>query len=81
MDLRHRAGLNLDGDSRGRNTLTCQFTVYQVKLNADGTPAKLDIDFEQHCEGGVPAVYGQILLNAVPHATLARQKYGAGGQR
>lgn len=76
-------GLSLSGDGRGCNTLTGQYTVHQLKLDSGGNPLVLDISFEQHCEGGTPAAYGQVLLNAVPHDTLAktlrnaRQRYGA----
>lgn len=75
-------GLSLSGDGRGCNTLTGQFVVHQAEYDAAGAPIKLDISFEQHCEGGAPAAYGEVLLNAVPHATLARrlraarQRYG-----
>lgn len=66
-------GLNLSGDGRGCNTLSGSFTVHQAQFDAGGTPQVLDIDFEQHCEGGVPAAYGRFLLNAVPAAQLAPQ--------
>lgn len=75
-------GLSLSGDGRGCNTLTGRFVVNQAEYDAGGQPIKLDVDFEQHCEGGVPAAYGQVLLNAVPQATLAlklraaRQRHG-----
>lgn len=79
-------GLSLFGDGRGCNTLTGKFTVHQLKLDASGNPTKLDLSFEQHCEGGPAAAYGQVLLNAVPAATLAkqlraaRQRYASQGQ-
>lgn len=66
-------GLSLDGDGRGCNTLTGSFTVHQAQFDATGEPKTLDISFEQHCEGGTPAAYGEVLLNAVPYATLAKQ--------
>ena len=77
-----RPGLSLSGDGRGCNGLTGQFTVHQVQFDSGGIPTVLDLSFEQHCEGGAPAAYGQVLLNAAPHATLApqlraaRQRYG-----
>jgi hypothetical protein len=75
-------GLSLSGDGRGCNTLTGQFTVYQAQFDSSGNPEVLDVSFEQHCEGLPPAAYGQVLLNAVPHAILApmlraaRKQYG-----
>jgi hypothetical protein len=66
-------GLDLEGDGRGCNTLTGQFTVYQVQFDTAGNPTMADITFTQHCEGGSSASRGEFLLNAVPHAVLARQ--------
>lgn len=66
-------GLDLSGDGRGCNTLRGRFTVHQAKFDTRGEPKVLDITFEQHCEGGIPAAYGQLLLNAVPHDTLAKR--------
>jgi len=66
-------GLEMSGDGRGCNTLTGQFTVHQLQVDSSGNPQVLDLTFEQHCEGGAPAAYGQFLLNAVPHTTLAPQ--------
>lgn len=66
-------GLSLYGDGRGCNTLTGQFTVYQIEFDTAGNPKTADITFTQHCEGGPAASYGELLLNAVPHATVAKQ--------
>lgn len=76
-------GLSLYGDGRGCNTLTGNFTVHQATFDSSGNPQSLDLTFEQHCEGGAPAARGEVLLNAVPHATVAahvraaRLRYGA----
>jgi len=44
-------------------------------LNTDGTIARLAIDFEQHCEGAPPALYGSFRYNsfavAVPRLAVA----------
>lgn len=66
-------GLSVYGDGRGCNKLRGKFSVNQLKFDSAGKPTLLDITFEQHCEGAAPAAYGQVLLNAVPAATLARQ--------
>lgn len=66
-------GLNLSGDGRGCNLLTGKFIVYQAKFDTSGKPTQLEMDFEQRCEGSSAAAYGTVLLNAVPHTTLARQ--------
>lgn len=64
-------GLNLSGDGRACGPLTGRFTVHQLQYSTGGNPQVVDIDFEQHCQGGVPASYGRFLLNATPAAQLA----------
>jgi hypothetical protein len=71
------AGLDFYGDGRGCNTVIGQFTVYQAEFDAAGQPSKLDIAFEQHCEGGSPASRGEVLLNAVPQQTIAARLQAA----
>lgn len=53
-----RAGIDVSGDGRGCNTDAGRFLVSDFVLNTDGTIARLAIDFEQHCEGAPPALYG-----------------------
>ena len=53
-----RPGVDVGGDGRGCNTDTGRFLVTDFALNIDGTIARLAIDFEQHCEGAPPALYG-----------------------
>ena len=74
-------GLSLSGDGRGCNTLTGQFTVHQAEYDAEGKPSRLDITFEQHCEGAVPGAYGELLLNAVPRDVLAQRLRAARARR
>lgn len=56
-------GLDVSGDGRGCNMLTGKFKVYEAQFDADNTPTKLAIDFEQHCEGTAPALTGKLRLN------------------
>lgn len=49
-------GLSVSGDGRGCNTLTGFFTVLDV------APGRLWIAYEQHCEGGDAALFGEIRL-------------------
>ena len=53
-----RPGIDVSGDGRGCNTDAGRFLVSDFALNTDGTIARLAIDFEQHCEGAAPALYG-----------------------
>jgi hypothetical protein len=52
-------GLNWSGQGRGSNTLTGWFVVDNVTY-ANGVLTAIDLRFEQHSEGGLPALYGQI---------------------
>ncbi|HKU26288.1 MAG TPA: Calx-beta domain-containing protein [Candidatus Sulfotelmatobacter sp.] len=70
-----RPGIDVWGDGRGCNTDTGRFLVSNFALNTDGTIAHLAIDFEQHCEGGTPALYGSVRYNsavtAIPRLGIA----------
>lgn len=52
-------GLDWGGDGRGCNTLTGWFAVDNVTYN-NGNLSLIDLRFEQHCEGGTPALHGLI---------------------
>ncbi len=54
-----RGGLSWSGDGRGCNTLTGWFVVDAVTYSGS-TLTSIDLRFEQHCEGGAPALHGQI---------------------
>jgi len=70
-----RPGIDVSGDGRGCNTDTGRFLVSDFALNLDGTIARLAIDFEQHCEGATPALYGSLRFNssvaAIPRLGIA----------
>jgi subtilisin family serine protease len=57
-------GLSLSGEGRGCNQLTGRFDVLEVAYNANGTLQRFAADFVQHCEGGLPALFGQIRFNS-----------------
>jgi len=54
-----KGGLSWSGEGRGCNTLTGAFTIGRVVYQG-GALAAIDLSFEQHCEGGAPALRGQI---------------------
>ncbi|MFJ9587709.1 hypothetical protein [Streptomyces acidicola] len=56
-------GLSLDGNGRGCNTLTGEFTISDVEFGPQGYVKKLDATFEQHCEGGTTAARGEVHIN------------------
>ena len=70
-----RPGVDVGGDGRGCNTDIGRFLVTDFALNADGTIARLAIDFEQHCEGAPPALYGSFRYNS---AVAAVPRFGIG---
>jgi hypothetical protein len=52
------AGFNHSGNGRGCNELTATFTVREIAFQANGALRRFLADFEQHCEGGTPALRG-----------------------
>jgi len=56
-------GLSWTGEGRGCNTLQGSFTVYSATYSS-GQLTSIDLSFEQHCEGGAPALHGQIRWSA-----------------
>jgi hypothetical protein len=57
-------GLDIDGSGRGCNTLTGQFDVTSARWTSSGEIVTIDVAFEQHCEGGTPALRGELWLTA-----------------
>ena len=57
-------GLDFSGDGRGCNTSSGRFDVLEIVRDTNGTITQLAANFEQHCEGGEPALYGQIRYNS-----------------
>ncbi len=56
-------GLSWSGEGRGCNTLTGSFTIDRVNYVNNALTA-IDLSFEQHCEGGTPALHGSIHWDA-----------------
>jgi hypothetical protein len=64
------AGLSVSGDGRGCNTLTGRFEVLEAVYGAGGEVVSFAADFEQHCEGGEPALFGGVRFNSsIPLST------------
>ncbi len=59
-----KPGIDIFGDGRGCNTITGRFLVSDVAFAADGSVLTLAIDFEQHCEGAPPALFGSVRFNS-----------------
>ena len=78
-------GLDFSGEGRGCSSLSGRFDVLQLVLDASGNITQFAANFEQHCEGGPAALYGQIRFNSdVPlsgkpiHITLNNLLNGQG---
>jgi hypothetical protein len=71
-----KPGLSVDGDGRGCNTDTGRFFVSDIAISSGGVVERLAVDFEQHCEGATPALYGSIRYNstspAIPRISVAK---------
>jgi len=59
-----RPQLDFFGDGRGCNTITGRFDVLEIVRDASGTVTQLAVNWEQHCEGKQPALFGQIRYNS-----------------
>jgi hypothetical protein len=59
-------GLDVSGDGRGCNTLTGSFVIKLVSYGSGTTINAFWATFEQHCEGDVPALRGEIRYNVPP---------------
>lgn len=64
------AGIDISGNGRGCNTITGRFVVLEAEYNANGTIAAFAVDFEQHCEGGGPALFGSLRYNSTVTSIL-----------
>lgn len=59
-------GLQFVGAGRGCNQLTGEFTIGYLELGASNEIRRLHMTFEQHCEGGISALRGEIAVVADP---------------
>lgn len=67
-------GMNVGGNGRGCNTLVGTFTVNQIGFSsANGALDRLDLNFEQHCEGATPALRGRLRYRARADVTPPAQ--------
>jgi hypothetical protein len=53
------AGVDVNGDSRGCNTVIGQLHVIDATYAPDGTMKTFGVTFDQHCEGAQPALHGE----------------------
>ena len=63
------AGIDIGGNGRGCNTIEGSFVVADVAFGPNGYVERLDATFEQHCEGGDPALRGRVVIGNPPPPT------------
>ena len=56
--------MEVDGGDRGCNVITGRFELFDLQTDPHGTVVSFVLEFEQHCEGGQTALFGQLLYNA-----------------
>jgi len=56
----HLNGLSVHGSGRGCNESVGRFRVHEVVIDGSGNVERFAADFEQHCEGGGPALFGAV---------------------
>jgi len=64
-------GLDVEMDGRGCNTLTGNFVIHEVNFGPGPELERLDMEFEQHCEGATPALRGSLRYNRTSPLSLA----------
>lgn len=57
-------GLDVGGQGRGCNTSAGRFVIRELERDAVGNVTTLAVSFEQHCEGDVAALFGELRLQA-----------------
>ena len=57
-------GLDVGGHGRGCNEITGRFEILEIVCGDDNDPKSFAANFEQHCEGESPALFGYIRFNS-----------------
>lgn len=63
-----RPGIDIYGDGRGCNTDSGRFEVKDIATDSGGAITRLWIVYEQHCEGGLSALFGEVRYGEPPAA-------------
>ena len=56
----NRAGMDISGNGHGCNTITGWFEVKDFAVDSTGQVQRLQILYEQHCDGLPPAIFGEV---------------------
>ncbi len=66
-----RPGIDVGGDGRGCNEQSGHFDVRDFAVNSSGTITRLWLLYEQHCEGGLPSLFGEVRIGIPAGAAVA----------
>ncbi len=64
-----RPGMEISGGGQGCNQIAGNFEVRDIAWSPTGTLQRLWLVYEQHCEGGIPALFGEIRIGGTVGAT------------
>jgi hypothetical protein len=70
-------GLDVSGEGHGCNNLSGRFHILRLTWSAYGDVAAFDVVFEQHCEGMVPALRGELWIATQQTAHKSPPNLGA----
>lgn len=71
FQMPHQPGMDVYGDGRGCNMLTGRFEVLEAVFGPNGYIERFHATFEQHCEGGGAALFGEVqVVNPPPPPIL-----------
>jgi hypothetical protein len=57
-------GLDIYGSGRGCNTVAGSFDVKDLRTTSSGAISRVWLTYEQHCEGGTAALFGEVQVGA-----------------
>jgi hypothetical protein len=63
-------GMDISGDGRGCNTVGGRFDVKSIVTNEAGSVVSLWLTYEEHCENGTPALFGEVRIHSGPQTPL-----------
>lgn len=76
-----KPGLDVSGDGRGCNRLTGRYIVREAVYGVGNEIISFAADLEQHCEGGVPALWGTVRFNSNIPLVVPTPNAAAGADR
>lgn len=76
-----KPGLSVSGEHRGCNRVSGRFVVREAVYGPQGEVLSFAIDFEQHCEAGVPALWGVMRYNSQVPLVVTTPNAAAGADK